>query len=141
MIKYALLSALYGIYFFILGASISYISDAIFPPLKTYKNNYIIGFEVIAQVAVLAILSHYSMGYFRNTKSIFEYIGLSNKEFRSHVIQNSGNIIIPFAILLFQHRLNTKVVHLKYKLNDYLIGKGLLEESDRQKNYNVDKLS
>ena len=140
MIKYAILSALYGIYFFILGASISYISDAIFPPLKKYKNDYIIGIEVVAQVAVLAILSHYSMGYFRNTKSIFEYIGLSNKAFRGHVIQNSGNIIIPFAILLFQHRLNTKVVHLKYKLNDYLIGKGLLQESDRQKNYNINEI-
>ena len=130
-----ILSALYGIYFFIIGAIISYFSDAIFPPLKTYKKNSILIIEILAQIALLSVLSFFSMSYFKTRKTLFEYFGLADESFRSYIVQTSGNVIIPFAILLFQHRLNTKILHLKYEFNDFLIKKGLLDKSDRQKKY------
>ena len=126
MCKHIILPMFYGIYFFIMGAIISYVVDAILPPLNTEKSYIAIWLEILGQIALLAVVSHYALKYFRNTKTFIGVMGLSNEKFRNDVIQNSGNIIIPFAVLLFQQNLNDKILHVKYKINEFLVNIGIL---------------
>jgi hypothetical protein len=126
MFTQIILPMVYGIYFFIIGATISYIIDVIPPPLNTEKSYIAIWFEIMGQIALLAVVSHYALKYFRNTQTFIGVIGLSNEKFRNNVIQNIGNIIIPFAVLLFQQNLNEKILHVKYKINELLVNTGIL---------------
>ena len=126
MLKNIILPSIYGLYFFIVGSIISYIVDAVPPPLNTEKSYVHIWFEIMGQIALLSIVSHYALTYFKNTKTFLGISGLSNDKFRNYIIQNSGNIIIPFAVLLFQQNLNEKILHVKYKINTWLVNACIL---------------
>jgi len=127
MVHYVIIIAGYGIYFFIMGAIISYFVDAIPPALDTEKSYIMIWLEIIGQIALLAIVSHYAITYFKHTKFLLDFFTIRNGKLKNTIIRNSGNIIIPFAILLFQQNLNDKILHVKYKINEILVNIGLLE--------------